>query len=444
MLIMKFGTYKEIPLAELVPYERNARTHSAEQVEQLARSINEFGFTNPLLVDEQNRVIAGHGRLMAATSLGMDRVPCIEVAGLSDAQRRALILADNKLALNAGWDVDMLSSELASLKLEGFDLDIVGFSIEELGAFFVDDPTPVDPDDAPPLPSDPVAQPGDVWLLGPHRVMCGDATKLADMHRLMSGERVDCVWTDPPYNVAYAADGHRAIANDSMADSAFRQFLMDAFAAAADAMKPGAAIYVAHADLRGISGDFSSALKAAGLHVQNQIIWHKDSLVLGRTDYQSQHEPIWYGWKKGSAHRWFGGRKNTTVQTLGEHSPFVALPDGRWQVTIGNQTMIVAGDAVVDEVIPSVINEAKPKRNDVHPTMKPVALIERMLKHSARPHDIVLDPFGGSGSTLIAAERLGMCARLMELDPAYVDVIVGRWEAFTGRTAELQQREAAA
>lgn len=439
---MKFGTYKEIPLGDLVPYERNARTHSAEQVAQLARSINEFGFTNPLLVDEQNRVIAGHGRLMAATSLGMERVPCIEVAGLSDAQRRALVLADNKLALNAGWDVDLLSSELASLKLDGFDLDVLGFSIEELGAFFVDEPNAVDPDDAPPLPSDPVAHPGDVWLLGPHRVMCGDATKLADMHRLMAGERVDCVWTDPPYNVAYAADGHRAIANDAMADGPFRQFLMDAFATAADAMKPGAAIYVAHADTEGLN--FRAAFTAAGLKLSGVIIWHKDSLVLGRSDYQWQHEPILYGWKKGSAHRWFGGRKNTTVQSLGEHSPFVELPDGRWQVTIGNQTMIVAGDAVVDEVIPSVINEAKPKRNDVHPTMKPVALIERMLKHSARPHDIILDPFGGSGSTLIAAERLGMCARLMELDPAYVDVIVGRWEAFTGRNAELQRDEAVA
>jgi DNA modification methylase len=453
MITMRFGKYKEVPIAELVPYERNARTHSPEQVGQLARSINEFGFTNPLLVDEQNRVIAGHGRLMAATSLGMAVVPCIEVAGLSDAQRRALVLADNKLAMNAGWDVDLLSSELASLKLEGFDLDIVGFSIEELGAFFVDDPTPVDPDDAPPLPTDPVAQPGDVWLLGPHRVMCGDATKLCDMHRLMAGERVDCVWTDPPYNVAYGqktehletagrGTAHRAILNDSMDDASFKQFLFDAFSVAVDAMKPGAAIYVAHADNEG--HNFRTAFLAAGLKLSGCVIWHKDSLVLGRSDYQWQHEPILYGWKKGSAHRWFGGRKNTTVQSLGDHSPFVALPDGRWQVTIGNQTMIVAGDAAVEEVIPSVINEAKPKRNDVHPTMKPVALIERMLKHSARPHDIILDPFGGSGSTLIAAERLGMCARLMELDPAYVDVIVARWEAFTGRTAELQRAEDAA
>lgn len=431
---MAFGSYKDVKLADLVPYERNARTHSAEQVAQLARSINEFGFTNPVLVDEQNRVIAGHGRMMAAASLGMEIVPCMVIAGLTDVQRRALILADNKLALNAGWDVDLLAGELGSLKLEGFDLDMLGFSLEELGALF-DEKQGGDPDIAPPLPADPIAKAGDVWQLGPHRVMCGSSTSMADMHKLMGSERVDCVWTDPPYNVAYEAEGHREIANDSMADGAFRTFLMDFYTVTHGVMKAGAPIYVAHADTE--RSNFTAAFLAAGFKLSGVIIWHKDSLVLGRSDYQWQHEPILYGWKKGSAHKWFGGRKNTTVQSLGEHSPFVQLPDGRWQITLGNQTMIVEGDASVEEVIPSVMQEAKPKRNDVHPTMKPVALIERMLKHSARPHDIILDPFGCSGSTLIAAERLGMCARLMELDPGYVDVIIGRWEQFTGRTAEL-------
>jgi DNA modification methylase len=437
---MTFGKYKELPLTELVPYERNARTHSAEQVAQLARSINEFGFTNPLLVDEQNRVIAGHGRLMAATSLGMATIPCMMISGLTDVQRKALVLADNKLALNAGWDLDLLSSELASLKLEGFDLDTLGFSIEELGSLFAEEPS-ADPDYAPELPADPVCQPGDVWILGPHRVMCGDATKLADYHRLLGGARVDVVWTDPPYNVAYEGAGHKLIANDDMEDGAFRAFLFDAFTACHASMKSGAAIYVAHADLNGTSGDFSAAMKSAGMHIQNQLIWSKNSLVLGRCDYQSQHEPIWYGWKKGSAHKFYGGRKQTTMQELGPHSAFMALDDGRWQCTVGNQTFIVEGAALIEEVIPSVFNEDKPKRSEFHPTMKPVALIERHLKHSARPHDLVLDPFGGSGSTLIAAERLGMCARLMELDPAYVDVIVGRWEAFTGRTAELETEQ---
>jgi DNA modification methylase len=434
-----FGKYKELPLAALVPYERNARTHSPEQVSQLARSINEFGFTNPLLVDEDNRIIAGHGRFAAATSLGMAVVPCIELAGLSETQRRALVLADNKLAENAGWDFDLLQSELASLKLEGFDLDITGFSIEELGAMFQDDPGAADPDDAPPLPTDPVAKPGDVWLLGPHRVLCGDATKLADYHRLMRGERADCVWTDPPYNVAYEADGHRAIANDDMGDAQFRQFLLDAFMGVHDAMKPGAAIYVAHADTEGLN--FRASFTAAGFKLSGCLIWRKDALVLGRSDYQWQHEPILYGWKKGSAHRFYGGRKQTTIQQFGDGSPFVELPDGRWQIQLGNQTMIVDGAAHVQEVVPSVFLEDKPKRNAFHPTMKPVALIERHLKHSARPRDVILDPFGGSGSTLMASERLGMQARLIELDPAYVDVIVSRWEAYTGQTAELQRDE---
>jgi DNA modification methylase len=444
---MTFGKYKELSLTELVPYERNARTHSPEQVAQIARSINEFGFTNPLLVDEQNRVIAGHGRLMAATSLGMATIPCMMISGLTDVQRKALVLADNKLALNAGWDLDLLSSELASLKLEGFDLDMLGFSIEELGSLFADEPS-ADPDYAPELPADPVCQPGDVWILGPHRVMCGSSTVMADMHKLMGSERVDCVWTDPPYNVAYGdgaayknkGDGaqriERPILNDDMDDASFRTFLYDFYTVTHGVMKPGAAIYVAHSETE--RSNFSTAFLAAGFKLSGVIIWYKDSMVLGRSDYQWQHEPILYGWKKGSSHRWYGGRKNTTVQSLGDSSPFTQLDDGRWQCTVGNQTFVVEGAAMVEEVIPSVMREAKPKKNDVHPTMKPVALIERHLKHSARPHDLVLDPFGGSGSTLIAAERLGMCARLMELDPAYVDVIVGRWEAFTGRTAELE------
>lgn len=444
---MTFGNYKIVKLSDLVPYDRNARTHSPEQVAQIARSITEFGFTNPLLVDEQLRIIAGHGRSMAAQSLGMDEVPVVEVAGLTDAQRRALVLADNKLALNAGWNVDLLTSELASLKLDGFDMDVLGFSIEELGDLFKEEAGDADPDDAPELPADPISKMGDVWQLGAHRVMCGSSTSMADMHKLMGTERADCVWTDPPYNVAYGegaayknnGDGaqriERPILNDDMSDASFRQFLFDFYQATYDVMKTGAAIYVAHAETE--RSNFSSTFLAAGFKMSGVIIWYKDSMVLGRSDYQWQHEPILYGWKKGSAHRWYGGRKNTTVQTLGEHSPFTMLPDGKWQIVVGDQVMVVDGQASVEDVIPSVMHEKKPKKNDVHPTMKPVALIERMLKHSARPNDIILDPFGGSGSTLIAAERLGMCARLMELDPGYVDVIVSRWEAFTGRSAEL-------
>ena len=430
---MKFGNYKKLPLADLVAYERNARTHSPEQIRQLCRSIEEFGFTNPVLVDEHNRVIAGHGRMEAAAALGLDEVPCIVVDGLSDEQRRALILADNKLALNAGWDMDLLVSELAELKLAGLDMDLTGFSLEELGDFFANDPADRDPDAVPDVPVEPVTKPGDIWQLGPHRVICGDSTNATHLMDLCDGAVVDCVWTDPPYNVAYETKAGK-IDNDNFGDAEFRQFLTDAFIAMFSVMKKGAAVYVAHVDTEGLN--FRAAFRHAGFKLSGCIIWRKDSLVLGRSDYQWMHEPILYGWKPGSGHRWFGGRKQTTVMELGEQSPFIDLGDGRFEVTVGGQKLIVSGDAQVQELVPTVLYEPKPKRSADHPTMKPVALIERMLKHSARPHDLVLDPFGGSGSTLIAADRLGMCARLCELSPAYVDVIVRRWEDFTGRKAE--------
>lgn len=436
---------KNLPVSSLQPYERNARTHSATQVEQIARSITEFGFTNPLLVDEQSRIIAGHGRLMAAQSLGMAEVPCMVLTGLTDAQRRALILADNKLALNAGWDPGLLSAELQELKLEGFDLSLTGFSVEEIDDLTQVIPPENDPDDVGDLPDEPTTKPGDVWLLGPHRLVCGDSTSVDVMTRLMGNAQADAVvcaeatWTDPPYNVGYETKAGK-IANDDMADGEFLDFLSSAFASVWTAMKAGAPIYVAHAD--GEPGlAFRAAFKAAGFKLSGCIIWRKDRFTLSRSDYQWQHEPILYGWKPGSRHRWYGGRKQTTVWELGDKSPFVQLEDGRWQVTIGNQVMVVEGAAQVSEVVPSVIDEPKPKRNEAHPTMKPVALIERMLKHSARPRDIVLDPFGGSGSTMIAAERLGMVARLCELDPRYCDVIVARYEQFTGRKAELETHD---
>lgn len=430
---MKTREYKKIAVADLVTYDRNARTHSAEQIRQLCRSIEEFGFTNPVLVDEQSRVIAGHGRIEAAAALGLSEVPCIVVDGLSDVQRRALILADNKLALNAGWDQDMLISELAELKLAGFDMDLTGFSLEELGDFFSNYPAERDPDDAPPLPIEPITKPGDIWQLGPHRVICGDSTNATHLMDLCEGALVDCVWTDPPYNVAYETKAGK-IDNDNLGDAEFRQFLTDAFTSMWSVMKKGAAVYVAHADREGLN--FRAAFKHAGFKLSGCLIWRKDSLVFGQSDYQWQHETVLYGWKPGSGHRWFGGRKQTTIVELGDQSPFLDMGDGRFEVTIGNQKMIVSGDASIQELVPTVLFEPKPKRSADHQTMKPVALIERMLKHSARPHDLVLDPFGGSGSTLIAADRLGMSARLCELSPAYCDVIVRRWEDFTGRKAE--------
>lgn len=430
------GVYQVRPVASLKPYEKNARTHSAEQVEQLTRSIREFGFTNPLLVDEQDRIIAGHGRLQAALALKMAEVPVIILAGLTDAQRRALILADNKIALNSGWDLKLLTEELADLKLDGYDLTLTGFSLEEIDAM-----TPVvvderDPDDAPDLPAEPKTKPGDVYVLGPHRLVCGDSTSMENIDRLMHGALADVCWTDPPYNVAYETKAGK-IANDDLDDGEFRDFLSGAYGCAFAVMKPGAAIYVAHADTEGLN--FRATFRAAGFKLSGCLIWRKDSLVLGRSDYQWQHEPILYGWKPGSRHRWYGGRKLTTMIDLDqERMPFKRRDDGKYEIRLGDTVMVIDGAATIEELVPSVINEPKPKRSELHPTMKPVALIERMLRNSARPGDIVLDLFGGSGSTLMAAERLGMCARLSELDPGYCDVIVGRWESYTGRKAVLE------
>lgn len=425
------------PVSALRPYERNARTHSPEQVAQLAASMREFGFTNPVLVDEQDRVIAGHGRLEAARVVGLTEIPVVVVAGLSDAQRRALVLADNKLALNAGWDAELLKAELAALRMDGFDLALTGFgSGELLDIMGGQGPEDADPDDAPPPPAVPFSRPGDVWTLGPHRLAVGDSTDVGTFDRLLAGERVDVVWTDPPYNVAYESKLAGSIQNDDMGDEDFREFLRSAFAAMSTGMKPGAAIYVAHADAGEIGVSFRRAFLDAGLKLAACLVWRKDAFTLGRSDYQWQHEPILYGWKHGSRHRWFGGRKLTSVMDLGDASPFTQADDGAWVVRVGDRSLVIRGDVQVEEVVPSVICESKPKRSDVHPTMKPVALIERMLKNSARPGDLVLDPFGGSGSTLMAADRLGMCARLIELDPKFADVIIRRWQDYTGRRAQ--------
>lgn len=418
---------------DLKPYERNSRTHSRAQVEALARSISEYGFTNPILVADGDVVIAGHGRLQAAKSLGMGNVPTIKLSGLSEAQKRALVLADNRIALDAGWDVEMLRVELADLRDDGFDLSLTGFSVEELDNLLAPPVDERDPDDAPAVPSEPKSKPGDIYLLGPHRLIVGDSTDVAVLQRVMDGAPADIVWTDPPYNVAYESAAGK-IANDDLSDKVFYDFLLGFYSATFAWMKPGAAIYVAHADTEGLN--FRGAFKAAGFKLSGCIVWRKNALVLGRSDYQWQHEPILYGWKPGSAHRWYGGRKQTTIMELGDSSPFERLPDGRYQITVGDRVMIVSGAETVEDVVPSVIRADRPRSSVLHPTMKPVELIERMLRHNARPGDIVLDPFGGSGSTLIAADRMGMFARLVELDPGYADVIVGRWEAWSGRKAE--------
>lgn len=381
--------------AELTPYSRNSRTHSVEQVSQIAASIKEWGFTAPILIDELGVVLAGHGRLLAAQKIGMLEVPVIVADGWTEVQKRAYVIADNKLALNAGWDTGLLSSEFEAIKFDGFDLNLTGFDAEEINKFLA---VPVegltDEDDAPEPDEVPISAPGDVWMLGAHRVMCGSATVQIDVERLMGGAKADMLLTDPPYNVAYEGKTKDAlkIKNDSMGDSEFRQFLRDAFSIADSVMRPGAVFYIWHADKEGYN--FRGACQDVGWKVRQCLIWVKNQIVMGRQDYHWRHEPCLYGWKDGAPHYWASDRKQQTT-----------------------------------------IDCKKPQRNGEHPTMKPVELVEYQLGNNTRAGNIVLDLFGGSGSTLIACQKTQRSCRMMELDQKYVDVIVKRWQAFTGKEA---------
>lgn len=449
------------PIESLVAYARNSRTHSPAQIEQLQSLMLEFGWTNSILVDDMG-IVAGHGRCMAAealykrgeqvkfpngTPIPIGMVPTLDCTGWSPAQRRAYIIADNRSALSAGWDEEMLAIELKELQAVDFDLSLTAFSEDELAGLLVPeldlDPEK-DPDDAPPLPDEPASVPGDVWVLGPHRVICGDATSIDTWDRLMDGERADACFTDPPFNVDLgrknrlmdkAVGGNRnangAIANDKMSADEFRELLAGAFGCLFATLKPGAATYVAHADK--VGDVFRAEFEGAGFHFSQLLIWNKGQHVIGMADFQPSHESILYGWKQGSRHRWYGGRKQRTVIEVGEGGPISQLEDGRWAIKVGDQVLIVDGQAKLEEAPSTVIFEPKPAASGLHPSTKPVALIERLLKNNARPGDIVVDAFGGSGSTLIAADRLGMCARLAELSPKYVDVICRRYWQYTGR-----------
>ena len=429
-----------MPIAALVPYVHNARTHPDWQITQIASSIAEFGFTNPILVGADNDIIAGHGRLLAAQKLELNEVPAIRLAHLSEVQRRALIIADNRIAENAGWDEALLREELAALSDDSFDLDVLGFSDEELGqllAFGGDDTPPPPPGDEDHVPSlEPVhaSAPGAIWLLGEHRVMCGDSTSSDQLSSLCDDALVDAVWTDPPYNVNYEGVAGK-IKNDNLSKEAFCKFLLDAFSCTASVMRAGAPIYVAHSETEGVS--FRRAFVQAGFKLSSCLIWVKPALVIGHADYQWRHEPILYGWKLGTSHSWYGGRTNTTVFEAAGKSLRV-MPDGSLQINLGDQVVIVEGEQMTMRSVDStVIHHDKPVRSAEHPTMKPVSLIQQMLENSTKPGDLVLDPFSGSGSTLIACEKTERKARLMELDPKYCDVIVARWQEYTGRQATL-------
>ena len=391
----------EVKVEALIPYAKNSRTHDDAQVAQIAASIKEFGWTNPILVDGEKGIIAGHGRLMAARKLGMTQVPVIELKGMTEAQKKAYVIADNKLAMNAGWDNDFLTLELKDLEAEGFDLALTGFDDKELDALLnVIEGTEglTDEDDVPAVPEEPKTKLGDIYILGNHRLMCGDSCSVTDMEKLVNGRQVDMWLTDPPYNVAYEGKTKDAltIKNDSMNDEGFRQFLRDAYVTADTVMKAGAVFYIWHADSEGYN--FRGAANDAGWKVRQCLIWKKSTMVMGRQDYHWKHEPCLYGWKEGAGHLWATDRKQTTI-----------------------------------------LEFDKPSRNGEHPTMKPVALFEYQMLNNTKGGDIVLDSFGGSGTTMLAAEKNGRIAYVMELDPKYCDVIVKRWEDFTGKKATLAE-----
>lgn len=387
--------YRDV--SELIPYARNARTHSDEQVARIAASIKEFGWTNPILIDGENGIIAGHGRVLAARKLGLEKVPTIELSGLTEAQKRAYIIADNRLALDAGWDEEMLKLEFAELEKEGFELSKTGFSDEEIREMMADLDREVDgveDVETPEPPKNPKTKRGEIWILGTHRLMCGDSTSVEDVQEVMGGVLADLWLTDPPYNVAYQGKTKDAltIQNDEMDDESFRCFLVSAYSAADSVLKEGAAFYIWHADSEGFN--FRGACRDVGWKVRECLIWSKNAFVLGRQDYQWQHEPCLYGWKDGAAHNWYSDRSQTTI-----------------------------------------LEFDRPNRNVEHPTMKPVGLFQYLIGNSTKPGDIVLDSFGGSGTTLIACEQTGRSARIIELDPCYCDVIIERWQNLTGQRA---------
>lgn len=442
---------EQVAVEALIPYARNARTHTDSQIDQLAASIREFGWTNPVLIDASGGIIAGHGRTRAAQRLGMVSVPCIRLSGLTEAQKRALILADNKIAENAGWDEALLASELQELSAVGYNMLLTGFSDQDIQELLRPDTAEScnDPDTCPAAnETSTVTRLGDVWILGAHRLVCGDCTDGTVLSILMQGERAAIMWTDPPYNVAYGdkaemlqdySKGNRnttRILNDDMDDASFRAFLAAFYRSALSILIDGGAIYVAHSETE--RANFTAEFLRAGFKLSGVVIWRKNGLVLGRSDYQWIHEPILYGWKPGAAHRWYGGRKKTTVAQLGQSSPFIQRADGRWELSLGGSVFVIDGAAEVEEVLPSVILAEKPLCNDLHPTMKPIALIEAQLRNHIRKGDVVADLFGGSGSTLIAAERLGLKARLTELSPVFCDVIVRRWQGYLGGRAVLE------
>ena len=389
--MMKTTTdFKLVSVNKLVPYVNNARTHSPEQINKLRSSLREFGFINPIIIDKDYGVIAGHGRLLAAKEEGMTEVPCVFADHLTEAQKKAYIIADNRMALDAGWDEELLRVEIEALQADAFDLALTGFDEKELSKLF-DDGNETEDDDfdvGEELKKPVFSRAGDVWTLGRHRLVCGDSTKAETYEALMQGKKANLVVTDPPYNVNYEGTAGK-IQNDNMASEKFFDFLFDAFSNMEKVMADDASIYVFHADTEGLN--FRKAFDAAGFYLSGCCIWKKPSLVLGRSPYQWIHEPCLFGWKKSGKHQWYSDRKQTTV----------------WEFE-------------------------KTKKNTDHPTMKPIPLLSYPIANSSMSNTLVLDPFGGSGSTLIACEQMDRSCYTIELDEKYCDVIVRRYIEFKG------------
>lgn len=374
-----------VTIDKLIPYINNARTHSPEQIKKLRASLREFGFINPVIIDKDFNVIAGHGRLLAAKEEGITEVPCVFVDYLTEAQKKAYIIADNRMAMDAGWDEELLRVEIEALQAEAFDLSLTGFDDTEIADLFGDksDVQEDDFDVDEELEKPTFSKAGDVWTLGRHRLVCGDSTKAETYATLMQGRKANLVVTDPPYNVNYEGTAGK-IKNDNLADEKFYQFLFDAFSNIEKVMADDASIYVFHADTEGLN--FRKAFSDAGFYLSGCCIWKKPSLVLGRSPYQWQHEPCLYGWKKNGKHQWYSDRKQTTI----------------WEFE-------------------------KTKKNTDHPTMKPIPLLAYPIQNSSMSNTLVLDPFGGSGSTLIACEQTDRSCATIELDEKFCDVIVKRY-----------------
>ena len=379
-----------VKIAEVTPYANNPRNNDGA-VESVAKSIEKFGFIGAIILNKDKVIINGHTRVKACKKLGMETVPAIIVDHLTKEQEDALRIADNKTGEIAEWNEDLLRAELKALEEAGFGIEDLGFDNSELEALLEGDVSvsvgETDPNAAPEVPEVAVSRPGEVYVLGNHRLVCGDSTKAEDVGRVCKEGEADMWLTDPPYNVAYEGSNGLTIQNDSMEDVKFREFLRTAFGHAEKALKPGAPFYIFHADSEGYN--FRGACHDIGLRVRQCLVWKKNALVLGRQDYQWIHEPCLYGWKEGGPHPWYADRSQTTVMEFN-----------------------------------------KPKKNDVHPTMKPVEMLVYLLQNSSKRGDVVLDTFGGSGSTLIACEQTGRVCKTVELDPRYCDAIRRRWAEF--------------